>query len=446
MAINFPTYEEIINRTRADIAQLIPELDPTIFSSFIRGITDSQSGRAFDIVLLQQQLLKQLFPQTADGDFLENRWAAYEGITRNQATPSTGFATVTGVVDPSSGTPGTIIPAGTLFNHASGSSYAMTIDATITSINQSISSLTRSGQTVTATTASDHNLASNIEIEISGANETEYNGIQTITVTGSDTFTYVISGTPATPATGTLELDYGGASIALESVDQGTDQNADAGAKLTVVSPLTGLDPNAYVQFAGLTGGTDIETDAALLVRVLQSRANPVANFNVAAIEKACLSVSGVTRVKVKRVTPEVGDVTVLFVRDNDGNGDSIIPDAGEVATVKNVLLDIAPVNTPDTSVIVTAPTPIRTDYTFTSLTPDTPTMRTAIAANLEAFYRDSVDFEVDITEDKYRSAIIDTIDPETGDELTAFALSAPSGDITVLTDAIGTLGDIILP
>ena len=70
--------------------------------------------------------------------------------------------------------------------------------------------------------------------------------------------------------------------------------------------------------------------------------------------------------------------------------------------------------------------------------------MRTAIEENLKAFYQDEVTFETNITEDKYRSAIINTIDPETGDSLDSFTLSSPSGDIVVATDEIGVLGSVI--
>ena len=57
----------------------------------------------------------------------------------------------------------------------------------------------------TATVAhTAHGLATNDLIEIVGAVETEYNGVQTITVTGTNAYTYTVSGSPATPATGTI--------------------------------------------------------------------------------------------------------------------------------------------------------------------------------------------------------------------------------------------------
>jgi hypothetical protein len=68
----------------------------------------------------------------------------------------------------------------------------------------SVSSLTRSGSTATAQTSADHGLDSGDYVEIAGAVETDYNGYVAITVTGLDTFTYQVAGTPSTPATGTI--------------------------------------------------------------------------------------------------------------------------------------------------------------------------------------------------------------------------------------------------
>lgn len=68
----------------------------------------------------------------------------------------------------------------------------------------SVTSLTHSGGTVTATTASAHGLTSYGRQTISGANETGYNGTFAITVTGSTTFTYSTTGVTVDTATGTV--------------------------------------------------------------------------------------------------------------------------------------------------------------------------------------------------------------------------------------------------
>lgn len=67
----------------------------------------------------------------------------------------------------------------------------------------SITSITRASSTATVTTAAANNLVTGDYVTISGATQPEYNGTFQITSTGASTFTYTVSGTPATPATGT---------------------------------------------------------------------------------------------------------------------------------------------------------------------------------------------------------------------------------------------------
>lgn len=76
----------------------------------------------------------------------------------------------------------------------------------ISTTTVTITSLTRSGSTATAVTASNHGLAESSIAVISGATQTEYNGAFIVSVTNATTFSYGITGTPATPATGTPVL------------------------------------------------------------------------------------------------------------------------------------------------------------------------------------------------------------------------------------------------
>lgn len=72
-----------------------------------------------------------------------------------------------------------------------------------------ISGITRSGSTATVTTSSNHGLSDGFLVVVYGANQTEYNGWWIITVTAANQFTYTVSGTPATPATGSMWCESG---------------------------------------------------------------------------------------------------------------------------------------------------------------------------------------------------------------------------------------------
>jgi len=137
-----------------------------------------------------------------------------------------------------------------------------------------------------------------------------------------------------------------------------------------------------------------------------------------------------------------LGTLRVFFMRDNDDNP---IPSGSEVTTVKNKILEITPANTDgDADLSVLAPVAVATDYTFTSLSPNTPTMQVAIIANLDVFYAENTFVGITIDEDAYRSAIFNTVDTETGDVVLSFDLSAPSGDVVISSGQIGTRGNVV--
>jgi len=63
--------------------------------------------------------------------------------------------------------------------------------------------ITRSGSTATVAHTS-HGFDTNHWVKIEGADQEEYNGGKQITVTGVNSYTFAVSGTPTTPATGTI--------------------------------------------------------------------------------------------------------------------------------------------------------------------------------------------------------------------------------------------------
>ncbi len=72
-----------------------------------------------------------------------------------------------------------------------------------------ISSATIASTTATITTATAHGIANGQIVRVSGVTPSEYNGLYTATVTGSNTFTYSVTTTPATSGSGgvTAQVD-----------------------------------------------------------------------------------------------------------------------------------------------------------------------------------------------------------------------------------------------
>lgn len=87
-----------------------------------------------------------------------------------------------------------------------GTTYSALKTALLSGDTTSVSTLTRSGSTATAIDSS-HGYSSTDLVTIAGADQGAYNGQVEITVSDADTFTYPVSGTPATPATGTITAD-----------------------------------------------------------------------------------------------------------------------------------------------------------------------------------------------------------------------------------------------
>lgn len=425
-----PSLRQVIERTRADIASLLPGLDPTIPSSFIGSIVTAVAIRINAANFLISQAIREAFPQTATGANLE-RFA--EGISRNAASGSSGNVVLFG-------TALSVVPLETAFTSTSGQVYRT--QATVTLANQiaTVSALSSTGGVATAVSAG-HGLASGQDATIAGADDAEYNGTFIVTVVDVNTFTYPIAGTPNSPTSGTITATFTGALAAVESEGVGIDANLTSGSKLTLSSPISGVDSTALVRFDGVTGGADLEDDDSLRQRILEVRSAIAANFSPDTIILEAREVPGVTRVSVRRATPAAGDVTVHFVRDGDSN---IIPSSVDVQNVRDRLLLILPGTSEESSLVVSAPTPVTQDFAFSSITPNSEEMKAAITASLEAFFADEVEIGQTITTEIYRAAIAQTLTDS--EVLTAFTISSPAGDITINADEIAILGDVTFP
>ncbi len=133
----------------------------------------------------------------------------------------------------------------------------------------SIIGITRSGSTATATISASDGLkiqTGNI-LTISGANETEYNGTFEITVTSTTTFTYTISGTPSTPASGTITCDN---FLRIVSIARGGEGNKIA-TVTTLNNNLTHVTGD-MVKISGCTGTGNAQYNGTFRITVLGSK------------------------------------------------------------------------------------------------------------------------------------------------------------------------------
>lgn len=438
MAVILPeSRSEVLQNLQTDFVANIPESDPFIRVHWLFALLVAIANREFDVYTQVGQMLLQMFPTTATGTFAR-QWGNLKGVEINAAAPATGFITATGVTT-------TVIPEGTLWSNDSGTQYeALNQDYTVIDTSIIISTLISSGGVATAATSNAHHLSSGMVVDISGATQSEYNvSSATIIVTAEDAFTYVISGSPLSPATGDPIVTASFASVFVDSVDTGNIANLGSGAQISLVSSIIGVDTISYVQFTELGGGADTETPVRYRLNYLDRYQSPTAHFNASDIIAKAKEVAGVTRVFPDGLKPHVGDVTVTFMRDDDPDP---IPSPQEVTDVRNKLAEITPVTTniSDTEgLIVKAPTPLTINFSFTTLTPNTSTMQAAIEARLTQLFLEGVNVGEDILATTYTLAISNSVDPATGLFVQSFSLSNPSGDITISNGEIGVLGTV---
>lgn len=445
MPLSYPTLEQLIEIARAEFRRQLPDVDPTVFGSWARGFIDGCGAMAHALGFVVRDLEQELFPQTATGEYLD-RWGGYENLPRNPATGSSGFVSLNGTV-------GTLIGAGEQFTGSNGVIYSVLSPAAVETVSLLVTSLTRSGTTATANTPTPHRLATGMSVTVSGAIETAYNGVFTITVTGANSFTYQVAGAPATPATGTITESSNFASLNVQAATTGPGTNMQAGATLNV--SLAGLASLAYVQFSALGGGADLETNIDYRDRIIESRSNISGVFTEDQIKIAARTVSGNTRVFVKRpvtalgsgvqgtpaYSPAAGQVVVIVIRDDDDNiPTQSILDQTKAAIIADGRL---PAHTRAADVFVLAPVAQIINFAFSAITPNTETMKTSVRNQLTAFFQDSATFEEDIPAPSYQGAIQNTRDTVTGERLLSFTLSTPTADIVVNDGNLPVLGTV---
>lgn len=136
----------------------------------------------------------------SSGDNIIISGATPSGYNKLATITATGLNTFTYTVDGTLTTPATgTIQCGKEIPFTQTNTNLVSVTPT---------SITRSSSTATVTYA-DHGLTIGERVLISGAGQAEYNGVKSIVDTPTkDTFTFTVTGTPATPATGTLVLKY----------------------------------------------------------------------------------------------------------------------------------------------------------------------------------------------------------------------------------------------
>lgn len=435
MTVNIPdTKNEVVDGIKSDVKSELSNSNPWLKNSFISAITTGLGNRVFDYYYQLRESINERFPDTASGEYLQF-WADIKNMLPLAASPAKGPVTFTGVDT-------TVVPSGTTVTIGS-LEYTTDADATISAQSLSVSNLTATGTVATCVTDDDHGLGTSMSVTISGANESAWNETwDDITVTGTKSFTFTVPLGIISPATGTILVAFTSATSDVTCTANGDGTNQDGGTQLTLQSSIAGVDDTAIVQFEGLQGGTDEESEYDYRQRIIERWRNPLTPFNPANIAATIRGINGNTRVWVKRVAPVVGATTAYFVRDNDAD---IIPSASEVAEAKAAVEEIIPANTDPDEVYIEGPTAVPIDISITNIVPDSLTMRQAVQDRITAYYRGALDEGQDHEVDKLKSDIFQTFDVTQGQSIQSFQLNQPASDTPIAEGEIATEGTVTI-
>lgn len=179
-----------------------------------------------------------------------------------------------------------------------------------------------------------------------------------------------------------VTIDAGVGSGDVTCTVPGAAGNGAASIKLTLTSPIAGVQSQATVTGPGLTGGFDQEGDDDLRDRVIERWREPPQGGAAHDYNAWAKEVPGVTRAWSYPMQYGLGTVGIVFVMDNKVG--TIIPSAGEVEDVQEYIDTVRPVTA---EVTVIAPTAVPVNLEI-HISPNTEAIRNAIMAEVHDFFK----------------------------------------------------------
>ena len=442
MPIKLKSFADFVNLMVGKAYKALPGTDPTIKASIINASIVSNAAGMVSCQEGIKDAVNQSFPQTADEEFLELH-GDINKIVRFPAQEAIGQGSAPGVL-------GTPVPINSpiTFN---GNSYINTTASVVQGYSAGLS-LSFSSGLVTAVTDINHTLSTGLEVVISDAVQTDYNGTFTIIVLSDNSFTYELTAGVLNVDTGNYSSEY--ALLQIESVATGLNKNAGNGSLMTI--NVTGLTGFVSVGYGGLVGGRDLEDFEAYRVRVMDSNSLTPGIATPPTEVLSAKSITGNTRVFIVTPNgastgtpgqpgylPEVGETVIYIVRDDDP---SIIPGTAILDATKAQLISdgVWPSFIPDDHLYVISPLLKTQDFHFTSITPNTITMQNAINNQLPAFFEDNTTVKGGTILLSTLNKFLDQIqDPDTGKLLTGYTYTTPTTDIVQDAGDLYTRGDV---
>lgn len=417
--LNIPQkINDVYNRIVADFKAYNPLSQPAVKNSWIGSILVAISGRIYDIYRKLNFIIKQAFIDTATGEYLK-RWGSYVNIYQKAATKASGKFILTG-------TAGSIIPKDTEILVGSNV-YKTNNSVQVANTTVEISDYSKTLDLVTITFANERNLGTGMTISINGEDYI----VQVLDANK-------ISVTTEEDWSGPLTIVYNSTIVDATPNEAGLSYNIPSGTTGKTSSVIQGVDVTCYTNYAGFTGGSDIESIESLRKRIIYRYQNPVTNFNKSAIIAFMQSLPNIGEVVVHEITPKVGQVTIYYLLRNNEE-----PTSGKTESVLNSIdTDLRPANTDISDIFLSAASPVVVDIDIDNIYPLSVKLKDSVKESLKQYFM-TLKLETKVYRNDLIEIIKGSIDTETGQGVVSFDLVTPAEDIEVGVGKFAKLGDI---
>jgi uncharacterized phage protein gp47/JayE len=235
--------------------------------------------------------------------------------------------------------------------------------------------------------------------------------------------------------------------VSIVATSGGSNTNMAAAATLTPVTAIAGVSATVTVATAGLTGGTDVESDTDGQIRLQQRMSSQPMGGSIWDYQTWAKQVAGVTRVWVFPLNRGAGTVDVAFMMDARADR---FPLSADITAVQSYINTLRPVTA---NVQAFALTPYDVNLRILNLVPQAGTTLVTAQANIAAAA--AALFTTTTPTATYGDGIIPgttggtlyleqiSVAIETAAGVGSFDLAAPSADVTVGAGQLAQLGTI---
>lgn len=187
--------------------------------------------------------------------------------------------------------------------------------------------------------------------------------------------------------TADAQVSAGAVSASVIATLEGLAGDIAAGGRLALVSTVTGIDSAFVVGSTAISGGADVEADAAAVYRLQQRLSNEPRGGSPADYARWALAVPSITR--AWGVRNPAGPTSAGVIIAADGNVAPGVPTAGQLRIVRDYIRD--PRRGPPDELFVIPIYPLVQNFVI-RLTPDTAAIRAGVIAALQdLFFREPV-------------------------------------------------------